>query len=210
MRRQITSNAYMNAPTAYPLAWPPDHKRAPYRESSRFGTNSSIQSKRTSLNEVINDLILELQRLGARGVTISANLALRQDGYPKSGQAQPMDPGVAVYFTLNKKSIVLPCDRWHRVECNLMAVVKHIEATRGLARWGVGTLEKHFDGFARLPEKAQADPWWRTLNVEPTAKREEIDKAFRSLAKSHHPDAGGDVEQWHRISDAYDMAITAQ
>lgn len=199
----------MSTPTRYPLAWPIEHKRSHIVEDSRFGTNAGIVSKRTTLNEVINLLTAEAQRLGARGLVISTNLQLRQDGYPRSGQAQPADSAVAVYFTLNKKDIVLPCDRWKKVECNLMAVVKHIEATRGLARWGVGTVEKHFDGFARLPEKATAEAWWETLQTYHDATREMIDKAFRAMAKTHHPDVGGDVEKWHKISDAYDTAISS-
>jgi curved DNA-binding protein CbpA len=33
--------------------------------------------------------------------------------------------------------------------------------------------------------------------------------AYRRLVKLHHPDAGGDPEQFHRIQQAYDQAVAS-
>ena len=42
-----------------------------------------------------------------------------------------------------------------------------------------------------------------TLEVSSDAGAEAIRQAYRAKARKHHPDAGGDAEQFHRISEAY-------
>lgn len=41
------------------------------------------------------------------------------------------------------------------------------------------------------------------LKVSPTASQEEIKKAYRILALKHHPDKGGDPEEFKKINSAY-------
>lgn len=43
----------------------------------------------------------------------------------------------------------------------------------------------------------------RVLDLQHTATAEEIKKRYRKLAMQHHPDTGGDVEQFKRVSNAY-------
>ena len=69
--------------------------------------------------------------LGAQRIVISTNAELRQDGFPYSNRRAPEDVGVAVYFTLEGRPYVLPCDKWERVADNLAAIAKHVEAKRG-------------------------------------------------------------------------------
>ena len=45
------------------------------------------------------------------------------------------------------------------------------------------------------------DPY-QILNVDPTAKLEEIKKAYRELVKIHHPDKGGDAKKMLEINAA--------
>ena len=47
------------------------------------------------------------------------------------------------------------------------------------------------------------DPW-QVLGVARGASPAEIKAAYRQLAKRHHPDVGGDPEQFKRIVAAYD------
>ena len=42
------------------------------------------------------------------------------------------------------------------------------------------------------------------LNAAKSATLAEIKKAYRSLAKMHHPDAGGDPARFNEIALAYD------
>lgn len=58
--------------------------------------------------------------------------------------------------------------------------------------------------------EAQADPRsqaLRLLGLEPGATPQAIKRAYRRLAKAHHPDLGGDVEAFHRLDAAYQLLI---
>ena len=44
-----------------------------------------------------------------------------------------------------------------------------------------------------------------TLGVPKTASAEEIKKAYRKLAREHHPDQGGDETRFKEIQGAYDV-----
>jgi len=45
---------------------------------------------------------------------------------------------------------------------------------------------------------------YETLGVEKTADSDAIKKAYRKLASKHHPDKGGDTEEFKKIQIAYD------
>jgi curved DNA-binding protein len=47
--------------------------------------------------------------------------------------------------------------------------------------------------------------YYDVLGVKDTASTEEIKKAFKKLARKHHPDAGGDEARFKDISAAYDV-----
>jgi hypothetical protein len=58
--------------------------------------------------------------------------------------------------------------------------------------------------------EAEADPRreaLRLLGLEPGASIQAIKRAYRRLAKAHHPDLGGDVEAFHRLDAAYRLLI---
>lgn len=183
--------------SAYPLTWPEGWQRTnPARRGwSQFGAHSMKDCARKIIDEV---------RLAAGQQTvISTNVTLRLDGLPYSNQKPPADPGAAVYFRYEDKPIVLACDRWRTVEENLWAIAKHIEALRGQERWGVGSLEQAFQGYIALPAPEQ---WWQVLGVPSNADADTIQTAYRTLARKHHPDAGGNHDQFVRIQAAYDAA----
>lgn len=52
--------------------------------------------------------------------------------------------------------------------------------------------------------------YYQILGVERTATEQEIKSAYRKLAMQHHPDRGGDSEQFQKISEAYATLIDPQ
>ncbi|WP_035717052.1 J domain-containing protein [Gordonia terrae] len=189
---------------AYPLQWPPAWPRAASPTRSNFG--------RFTFEQMRTELLRQLRLLKATDVVISSNLRLRQDGFPYSGQRQPEDTGIAVYFKLNGEDQCIPCDKWTTVEHNLRAIILTIEALRGLDRWGAKEMvHAAFRGFKALPAEAivtpfTAKPWHEVLEVSPTASPETIKAAYRAQLKKHHPDHGGREADLIAVQRAYEQA----
>lgn len=183
---------------AYPLAWPAGRPRIQRRERSRFNCSFAV---------VRDELMHEISMLGGRQPVLSTNISLRRDGLPYAQQAEPNDPGVAVYFTLRGKQFAFACDRWDRVRDNVQAIRHTIAALRGIERWGTGDMvQAAFTGFTALPPP----PSWRTvLELPPEATLAEAEDAYRRLRSTHHPDKGGDPEKFHAINKAIEQARSA-
>src|SRR5664280_1299616 len=47
--------------------------------------------------------------------------------------------------------------------------------------------------------------YYDTLGIKKDASADEVKKAFRRLARKHHPDAGGDEEKFKEINEAYEV-----
>lgn len=47
--------------------------------------------------------------------------------------------------------------------------------------------------------------YYKALGVPRTATTDEVKKAFRKLARTHHPDAGGDEAKFKEINEAYEV-----
>jgi DnaJ-domain-containing protein 1 len=201
--------------TNYPLSWPVNQPRTkPYeRERARFGTRGGlnyggnyVSGHKHTISESARELEQEIRRMGGSDMIISSNLKVKANGLPYSGQRTPEDPGVAVYFKWHDRDLVFACDKWLTIEDNLWAIVKHIEALRGQERWGVGSLDQAFAGYAQLPDP-DALQWWQVLHISPNANNEEIRRAYLQLAKQNHPDAGGDAIVFDQVQKAYDLAM---
>lgn len=52
---------------------------------------------------------------------------------------------------------------------------------------------------------AATPDYYKTLGVSRNASADEIKKAFRKLARKHHPDAGGDETKFKEINEAYEV-----
>ena len=207
----------------YPLSWPNGWKRTvpAARQRANFGKSDvgygSLKAdgsrdkitRKKPLNpaDATNRLQREIDRLNGHDAILSTNLQIRLDGVPRSDQRDPSDPGAAIYFTLNKKPMCLACDKWDRVADNIAALAQHIDALRRIDRYGVGSLEQAFAGYAALPP--MATDWWAVLDIPATATADEVDEAFRRLAFSAHPDRGGTHEQMARLTEARTAAHRA-
>ena len=208
---------------AYPLAWPAGWKRtapilrrrAKFQKKGRGSLKNPDGSyagwdgnKALTIEQARVRVMDELRRFGVAdwNVIISSNLKLRKDGYPMSGQAQPVDPGVAVYWRRgDKNQRCMAIDRYDRVQDNLAAIAATLEAMRAIERHGgAEILDRAFTGFAALAAPEQP---FQVLGVKHDASREEIERAYRRLASEHHPDRGGDSQQMSRINAARDQLL---
>lgn len=188
---------------AYPLQWPSSWRRTQNPEPSRFGN----WNKKPTISQATQEIQLELGRFGATEIIISTNLKYRQDGMPYANQKQPDDKGAAVYFTKDGQQLVIACDTFDKIGCNLWAVSKSIGAIRAIERWGCSEIvAKAFTGFVELPETTQKN-WWQVLGVTPSASIQEIKQVYRILAKKHHPDISGDDTHFNKIKFAYEEAL---
>lgn len=52
--------------------------------------------------------------------------------------------------------------------------------------------------------------YYETLGVAKNASDSDIKRAYRKLASQHHPDKGGDPEQFKKVQQAYDVLSDAQ
>jgi hypothetical protein len=181
----------------YPLQYPVGKKRTERPERARFGEHS--------VSQAINYLKDEVYRLGGKDLVISTNLVLTLTGIPKSGQRNPVDSGVAVYFKLKDKDQCFPCDRWDKVEHNIWAIYKSIEALRGLERWGAKDMvESAFKGFQALPSPDQVTNtkvrYFAGCNTLSEGK-----ERFRDMCSQYHPDnkETGDQNKFMELSEQY-------
>ena len=204
----------------YPLTWPPGKPRTPAkdRKFGRFGKRSPGRFGITDIT-VTQALARIKQEAGAYSpgsyytridpaeMIFSSNLRTRRDGDPASGQREPEDPGVAVYFELDGKPQCIAIDTYRKVADNFAAVAAALEALRALDRHGSGLLEAAFTGFTALPAPDQVLGWsWRTLFNYDGSSLEEARRIYRQLVRKHHPDAGGDANQYDLVLKGWKMA----
>ncbi len=197
---------------AYPLAWPEGWQRTPAhkRTDSQFG-DRRYGGRQNHDAWARDHLVDQVRRLGGRGLILSTNVELRRDGLPRAGQRPPADPGVAAYWlTRQNEWRVVASDRWLKVWENMRAIGLTLEALRGLERWGAsGVLERAFQGFAALPSVGPdptSRPWWDVLGVDRHSTLDQAEAAYRTLARIHHPDRGGDAERMAALNAAITTA----
>jgi len=138
--------------------------------------------------------------MGAKNVILSSNYTL--------GIENPKDPGVCAYFEWDSGPMAIPCDRWKRISHNIQAIALTVEAMRGMERWGAKHMIKAmFSGFKRL--SAGDMTWWISLGLDnPNVNIETVKARYRDLVKKHHPDTGGNPEDFRRIQIAYETALS--
>lgn len=211
-------------PDASPLDWPLGRPRTPGRNRKRaaFGSrrDAGYGRKPLTVAQARRRLFDELDRYTRVGqqhrvkldqVVLSTNLRTRLDGLPYSNAAEPDDPGVCVYFTLDGDPVALPCDTFDRVADNIAAIAGHIEADRKQERYGVGSVRDRYAGFMALPAAGEGTGrgWWEVLGCERTATSDEVRRSYRRAAKAAHPDRGGSAAEFHAVQDALSQGLAA-
>lgn len=187
---------------AYPLHWPEGFPRAKSRITSQF---------RTSLSGALTNVQDELRRFAKDtgrkidNVVISSNVTL--------GQQRPPDPGVAIYYEWDGVQVCIPVDRYQKVEDNLQAIFRIIEADRTKMRHGgLNIVKASMRGYAALPPPGPGRgaigqmPWWKRLGVAKTCTIEEAQAAYYAKVKTTHPDHGGDAAEFNLVVTAWEEA----
>jgi hypothetical protein len=195
----------MEAPPAFPLAWPVGKPRTPaaQRKGGKFRSSGRELTVAVAAARVED----ELQKLGARWPLISSNVELTLSGRPRSGQREPDDRGVCVYFQMGGKPYAMACDRYTTVADNLAAVAAHIDATRAIERHGVATAAETLQAFQALAAPGAAH-WTATLGLSrDQATPDAIKAAHRRLLAGAHPDQGGSHDRMAEINAARDAAL---
>jgi DnaJ-domain-containing protein 1 len=130
-----------------------------------------------------------------------------------------------IVFDRGGQRYVFRCEKYDDPLDNLRAAQLTISYLwRALEEYGVVS-EKHalekafaqfFLGFAATPDDtvlllgSGRDEWWEILGVTSDADKAAIGNAYRALSKIHHPDYGGNAEDFHRLRTAYEQALQAQ
>jgi hypothetical protein len=181
-------------PIRWPTGWP--RTASPRRRYRNFFQNY----KSISLEGAIEKLARELRLLGARNVALSRNEV-----------DVVRDPGVAIYFALARRQMVMACDRYVAQADNCRSLGLAISAMRQLERHGGGAMmNRAFDGFAALPSPDAAPRAWREVLGSSDDMRidtETIDHCYRVRAKRAHPDAGGSHEAMAELNAAREQAL---
>lgn len=217
----------MAAIEAYPLQWPEGWKRTEIHKRTRarfvnFGKPLSVMN---GIERVLDEL--RLLRVTRDDVVISTNLRTRLDGWPRSDQGEPGDPGAAVYWeeitrTINRGENprqhvtrrVMAIDRYDRVADNLAAIAATLESLRAIERHGgAAILERAFTGFTALPAPGQTSaPGWREVfgfAPDETVTRIRLEGAYRTARSETYPRAPGvgNSEKFQSVQRAYEQAL---
>ncbi len=192
---------------AYPLKWPAGWpKKTGYMAGGPF--------KGLTPEKALNSLKRELKLLGAQNVVVSSNLRPRNYVGDVRTNAQT-SPGVALYFTLKARPMVMAQDVYTSAWANMRSLALAIEGMRQIERHGGGhMMERAFDGFAQLPPPAGSTapakrPWREVLELEgfsgpAFAVLAGAEASYKTLARKRHPDAPGGS---HDAMSELNMAI---
>lgn len=178
---------------AYPLLWPEGWERNKSRGSSQFKTTlpAAIKNVMGSIRLFAKDSDRKMEN-----VVISSSVSLMDNN--------PVDPGVAVYFTWDGISTCIAVDRYKKIEENLQAIHHCIEAERTkLRHGGINLVRAAFRGYAALPPPS-SDPY-KVLMLAQTATIDDVENAYRMFAKKCHPDQpGGSTSRMQELTAARD------
>jgi hypothetical protein len=94
------------------------------------------------------------------------------------------------------------------VALNRVLLTKTVEALNSVtSAWNEAQTQKQKRAPTPRPQRARPQTCWEILGVRKGASEFEINRAWRDLAKSAHPDVGGTYEQMLRLNTAREEAL---
>lgn len=199
-------------PLSWPQGWPRTDTWARRRAAFRRGKHD------ISVMDGVERLLDELRRLGVQepDIVISTNLKTRLDGFPRSDQPNPQDPGVAVYWQRFVDSgadarKVLAIDHYDTVEGNLGALAATLGAMRAIERHGgARIMERAFTGFTALPAPGKTSGGWRDVfgMAGQEARLTAVEARYKAMRSQYHPDKPdtGDPVMFDVVQKAWQQA----
>ena len=185
----------MSAITPYPLCWPDGVARtaAAKRERSPFrtGYNKAIENVVASLRGFQKDSGIRVDH-----PVLSSNMDLM-------GRLLNDDPGAAAWFQFDGQMVAFGVDRFGDAAANVQAIHHIIEARRVEMRYGgLQIVRQTFRAFhALLPAPNAKRPWRAVLGMH-CKDLALAEAAYRTKARSAHPDAGGSHDAMAELTAA--------
>lgn len=201
------------------VAWT-DPETTQRRSSSRF---------KASWADTLDFLSAEIEKVGGKEpVVIQVDVTegdIRLDGMLRAN-AKVGHPGVVLSFDSDFGPLRYATDAYEKDwahgmpswQANLRAIALTLEALRAIDRWGVSKRGEQYTGWKALPSGGtvtfpsadEAARWLAEtaarfgahLGTAPLTYRPALSGLYRAAAKNLHPDAGGDPEEWERLSAA--------
>ena len=101
------------------------------------------------------------------------------------------------------KLITEPDTRFFHCNIKTLNLIPSVMASEKAKRAGCQAVS-----YTHLKVGRMATPdYYKTLGVPRDADADAIKKAFRKLARKHHPDAGGDEAKFKEINEAYELSL---
>ena len=181
----------------HPLQWPAGISRCKAPQESRFNTTLF-----KALENVEKSLALLAKDSGKKvsDIRMTSNVTLNQ---------RPDDGGIAVYFNWNDTDFCIPVDRYKSPADNLQAIHHIIEADRvKLRHGGIEFVMAEKRGQTLLiGDGTEKDCFTELGLIKEHVTLDVLKARWRDLAKSHHPDRGGNSETFSRLQKAYQRAL---
>ena len=192
----------------YPLDWPVDQERT----LGPVGWPPA-GCKVDGMREPAERLAKALNLPAFGDVSLSANVPIGPTGLYLANAARS-DAGAALRFTFKGRGYHVGQDGWSRVYFNVWSLALMAEGLRQTVRHaGDALFQRMISGFAALPAPGGGVPALRAphevLGVAPNAPRSVVEAAYRALARSAHPDAGGSAATMAALTAARDSLLSA-
>lgn len=167
------------------------------------------------LSSTMEVLRRELRQLAAKNARLQIAIdagAFRLDGKPRA-TAKPEHPGVILTLDSKHGPLSYPCDTFTTWQDNLRAIALALEALRKVDRYGVTKSGEQYRGFRAIEATAalagfantdEALAFLGTFSQLGLAEMKAIPnapaRALRRAQRAAHPDTGGDVTTFRRVT----------